>query len=116
MTILELINDSIQNMANKPSVEAIDATQRIAKGLDNALTKDYNNKWMCLTIQENEMVDVVSVGNNPRVICRIYDKEMFKEICDIFYGIDVEKMKKKQPIEAMKFSDFIEQLRKTHYQ
>ena len=116
MKNIELINESIQKMANKPSEEAISAAQSIAKEMDDALAKGYESKWMCSPIIENRIVAVVDVGKKPKVVCIINDKDMFNEILDIFYGIDTEKMEKTQPQESWKFSDFIEEIRHIHYQ
>jgi len=90
MTNLELINDSIQKMASKPSEEAIFAAQSIARVLDDALVNKYEIEWKCLPIQGSETVDFVNVTNKPSFVCRIYDKKMGNEMISMFDQIDGE--------------------------
>lgn len=87
MTNLELINDAIQKMANKPSEGAIIAAQSIARVLDDALVNKYEIKWKCLPIQGSETVDVVDMDSNFSFICRIYDKKMWNEVFDVFNSV-----------------------------
>ena len=90
MTNLELINDSIQKMASKPSEEAIFAAQSIARVLDDALVNKYEIEWKYLPIQGSETVDFVNVTNKPSFVCRIYDKKMGNEMISMFDQIDGE--------------------------
>ena len=87
MTNLELINDSIQKMANKPSEGAIIAAQSIAKVLDDALVNKYEIEWKCLPIQGSETVVVISVGSKFGFVCRIFDENTRNEIFDVFDNI-----------------------------
>ena len=87
MTNLELINDAIQKMANKPSEGAIIAAQSIARVLDDAQVNKYEIKWKCLPIQGSETVDVVDMDSNFSFICRIYDKKMWNEVFDVFNSV-----------------------------
>lgn len=52
MKNIELINDSIQKMANKPSKEAIAAAQSIAKEMDDAMASGYEIEWWCWSIND----------------------------------------------------------------
>ena len=90
MKNIELINESIQKMANKPSEEAIAAAQSIAKKMDDALASGNEIEWKCLPIQNSETFDVVIVTNKPTFVCRIYDKDMRDEIIDLLDQIDGE--------------------------
>ena len=88
MKSIELINDSIQKMASKPSEKAIIAAQSIAKELDDALANGYEIEWRCLPIQNSETFDVVNVTNKPSFVCRIYDKDMGNEMINMLDQID----------------------------
>lgn len=90
MTNSELINESIQKMANKPSEGAILAAQCIARVLDDAMVNNYVIEWKYLPIQNSETVDVVVVTNKPRFVCRIYDKDMGNDMINMFDQIDGE--------------------------
>jgi len=90
MTNLELINDSIQKMASKPSEEAIFAAQSIARVLDDALVNKYEIEWKYLSIQGSETVDVINVGSKFGFVCRIYDKNTWDEVYKIFEGIELD--------------------------
>lgn len=90
MTILELVNESIRKMANKPSEGAILAAQCIARVLDDAMVNKYEIEWKYLHIQNSETVDVVNVANKPSFVCRIYDKKMGDEMISMFDQIDGE--------------------------
>ena len=90
MTNLELINDSIQKMASKPSEGAILAAQCIAGVLDDAMVNNYEIEWKYLPIQNSETVDFVNVTNKPSFVCRIYDKKMGNEMISMFDQIDGE--------------------------
>lgn len=90
MKNIELITESIQKMANKPSEEAIAAAQSIAKEMDDALASGYEIEWWCLPIQNSETFDVVNITNKPSLVCRIYDKDMGNEMINIFDQIDGE--------------------------
>ena len=87
MTNIELINDSIQKMASKPSAEAIFAAQSIARVLDDALVNKYEIEWKCLPIQGSETVDVVNATNNPSFVCRFYNKNMWDEVITMFDSV-----------------------------
>lgn len=91
MTNLELINDAIQKMANKPSEGAIIAAQSIARVLDDAQVNKYEIEWKCLPIQGSETVDVINVGSKIGFVCRIYDKDMMEEVFKILQDVDVNK-------------------------
>lgn len=84
MKSIELINNSIQMMASKPSEKAIIAAQSITKELDDALASGCEIEWRCLPIQNSETIDVVNVTNKPSFVCRIYDIDMWNEVIDIF--------------------------------
>lgn len=89
--ILDLINESIQKMANKPSEEAIKAAQSIAKEMDDALKNGYEVNWRCLPIQDNKtIVDVFIVRNNPNFVCRFFNNDTWNEVSDLFCAIGDE--------------------------
>lgn len=96
MTNLELINDSIQKMASKPSEEAIFAAQSIARVLDDALVNKYEIEWKCLPIQGSETVDVINVGSKFGFVCRICDMDMRDEVFTILQNVDVNKADRNQ--------------------
>lgn len=108
MTNLELINDAIQKMANKPSDGAIVAAQSIARVLDDALANKYKIEWRCLPIQGSETVDVVDITSNFSFICRIYDKKMWNELITIFYSVQ-EKMDDESHVSFSILIESIEQ-------
>lgn len=94
MKNLDLINESIQKMANMPSEKAISAAQCIAKEMDDALANGYEIEWRCLPIQNSETVDIVNVSNKPSFVCRIYSKDIWDEVLEIFDGVDLTKDEK----------------------
>lgn len=91
MKYIDLINESIQKMANKPSGGAIIAVQSIARVLDDALVNKYEIEWKCLPIQNSETIDVINVTNKHSFVCRIYDINMKNEVFEILEGVDVTK-------------------------
>ena len=91
MKYIELINESIQKMANKPSEGAIATAQSIAKEMDDALASSYEIELMYLPIQNSETVDVFNVTNKPSFVCRFYDGDMMKEVFGILNGVDMNK-------------------------
>lgn len=92
MKYIDLINESIQKMADKPSEGAIIAAQSIAKEIDDALANGYEIKWEFLHIQNSDTIDVVNATNKPSFVCRIYDTNMKNEVLEILEGVDMEKM------------------------
>ena len=91
MKYIELINESIQKMANKPSEEAIAAAQRIAEEMDDALANGNGIKWSRWPIENKKSFDLVNVANIPKIVCRICDENMWDEVLEIFDGIDLNK-------------------------
>lgn len=91
MKNIELINDSIQKMANKPSKEAIAAAQSIANEMDDALVSGNGIKWSRWPIENSKSFDVVNVANK-KFVCRISDESMLDEVFDIFEGVDIDKI------------------------
>lgn len=90
MKYIDLINESIQKMANKPSGGAIMAAQSIAKEMDDALVNMCEIEWKYLPIQNSETIDVINVTNKPSFVCRIYDKNMGNDMINMFDQIDGE--------------------------
>lgn len=93
MKNIELINESIQKMANKPSDGAIAAAQSIAKEMDDAMASGYEIEWWCWSIEKNKYFAVFNVANKPKIVCRICDENMWDEVFKIFDGVDLKKDK-----------------------
>lgn len=108
MKNIELINESIQKMANKPSEGAICAAQCIAKEMDEALNS-MRIKWVCLPIQNSKTVDVVNATNKPNFVCRIYDKGIWNEVSNLFCDIGDETNANQMEL----FSDLMEMINQT---
>lgn len=87
--ILDLINESIQKMANKPLEEAIKAAQSIAKEMDDALANGYEIEWRCLPISKT-IVDVFIVSNKTNFVCRFFNDDTWNEVSDLFCAIGDE--------------------------
>lgn len=96
MKYIDLINESIQKMANKPSEKAIKAAQSIAKEIDDALANGCEIEWRYSPIQNGETIDLVNATNKPSFVCRIYDINMKNEVFEILEGVDVNKTEEKQ--------------------
>lgn len=109
MTNLELINDAIQKMANKPSEGAIIAAQSIARVLDDAQVNKYEIEWKCLPIHNSETIDVVNATNKPSFVCRIYNKKMWDEVITMFYSVQ-EKTDVKNDVSFSNLIDSIVQV------
>lgn len=109
MKYIELINESIQKMANKPSEGAILAAQCIAKEMDYALN-GMRIKWVCLPIQNSNTVDVVNAINKPCFVCRFYDKDMWNEVSNLFCDIGDETNANQMEL----FSDLIDKMEKIY--
>lgn len=110
MKNLELINESIQKMVDKPSEGAIIAAQSIARVIDDALVNKYKIEWKCLPIQGSETVDVANATNKPSFVCRFYDEDMWNEVSNMFCDIGDETEANQMEL----FSDLIDKMEKIY--
>lgn len=90
MKYIDLINESVQKMANKPSEGAIFAAQSIARVIDDALVNKYKIEWKCLPIQGSETVDIINVGSKFGFVCRMYDKDTWNQVSEIICAVGDE--------------------------
>lgn len=110
MKYIDLINENIQKMADKPSEGAIIAAQSIAKELDDALVNKCEIVWKCLPIQGSETVDVANATNKPSFVCRFYDEDMWNEVSNMFCDIGDETEANQMEL----FSDLIDKMEKIY--
>jgi len=103
MKYIDLINESIQKMVDKPSEGAIIAAQSIAKEMDDALVNKCEIEWKYLPIQNSETIDVINVTNKPSFVCRIYDINMKNEVFEILEGVDITETEEKHLRKMLNF-------------